>query len=137
MTDQDEDHHYEQQVEIFESLVRAVDAVLEQYGKHDSFESGDYSIYEDYWGFPQVKVSINDLKLLQPEVIHKLQQTVNAYPGWEIVVAVAVRGHYDDWPHMGLYIRPHEIIDGLQREYLPVEFQNLDYEGARRGTVND
>jgi hypothetical protein len=137
MSSQDEDHHYEQQVEVFESLVRAVDAILEQYGKHDSLEPGDYSIYEDYWGFPQVKVSINNLKLLRPEVIHKLQQTVNAYPGWEIVVAVAVRGHYDDWPNMGLYIRPHEIIDGLQREYLPAEFQNLHYEGARRGTVND
>jgi hypothetical protein len=137
MSNQDEDRRYEQQAETFESLARAVDAVLEQYGKHDSLEPGDYSIYEDYWGFPQVKVSINDLRLIEPEIIHKLQQIVRVYQGWEIVVAVAVRGHYDDWPNMGLYIRSHEIVDGLQREYFPAEFQNLHYERARRGTVSD
>ena len=65
------------------------------------------------------------------------QQLIKTYPGWEIVVAVAVRDHYDDWSDMGLYIRPHEMIDGLQRQYCPPEFQNLRYEGARRGTVND
>jgi hypothetical protein len=32
---------------------------------------------------------------------------------------------------MGLYIRPHEIIDGLQRRYFPKEFQDIAYEGAR------
>lgn len=137
MTNQDGDHRYEQQVGVFEDLMHAVNAVLKAYGKHDSLEPGDYSIYEDYWGFPQVKVSINDLRLLRSEIIHELQQAVNTYPGWEIVVAVAVRGHYDDWPNMGLYIRPHEVIDGLRREYLPAEFQSLQYEGARRGTVSD
>jgi hypothetical protein len=38
---------------------------------------------------------------------------------------------------MGLYIRPHEIIDALQRHYFPAEFQRLEYEGARRGTAHD
>jgi len=38
---------------------------------------------------------------------------------------------------MGLYIRPHEIIDALQRQYLPAEFQTVEYEGARRGTERD
>jgi hypothetical protein len=133
MTDQDE----ERQVRTFESLVHAVNSVLEQYGRRDSLDPGDYSIYEDYWGFPQVKVSINDLKLLQPQIIYKLQQTVKAYPKWEIVIAVAVRDHYDDWPNMGLYVRPHEIIDGLQRQFFSPEFQNINYEGARRGTVHD
>ncbi len=137
MTDQDEDRRHEQQVRTFESLVHAVNAVLEQYGRHDSLDPGDYSIYEDYWGFPQVKVSISDLKLLKPQIIYKLQKIVKAYPKWEIVIAVAVRNHYDDWPNMGLYVRPHEIIDGLQRQYLPPEFQNINYEGAKRGTVHD
>lgn len=35
MTDQDEDRRHEQQVRTFDSLVDAVNAVLEQYGKHD------------------------------------------------------------------------------------------------------
>lgn len=137
MTNQDQNRLYEQQVDTFELLVHAVKAVLEKYGRQDSLEPGDYSIYEDYWGYPQVKVSINDLKMLQPEIVSQLQQVIKTYPGWEIVVAVTVPEHYEDWPNMGLYIRQHEIIDGLQRQYFPPEFQNLKYEGARRGTEND
>jgi hypothetical protein len=136
MTDQDEDRHYEQQVETFEHLTKIVNGVLEQFGFRDTYD-GDYSIYEDYWGFPQVKVSIANLKMLEPFVIQGLQQVIKAYPGWEIVVAVVHRPNYKDWPEMGLYIRPHEIIDGLQRQYFPKEFQNIEYEGARHGTVND
>lgn len=137
MTDQDDNARYEQQVRTFESLVQAVNAVLEQCGKHDSLEPGDYSVYEDYWGFSQVKVSIANLKMLEPVVIQKLQQVIKAYPGWEIVVAVVHRPNYRDWPEMGLYIRSHEIIDGLRRQYFPKEFQNIEYEGARRGTLAD
>jgi hypothetical protein len=137
MTDQDEHRRYEQQIRVFECLVQAINAVLEQYGKHDSLEPGDYSVYEDYGGFPQVKVSIASLKMLEPVVIQRLQQVIKAYPGWEIVVAVVHRPNYKDWPEMGLYIRPHEIIDGLQRQYFPKGFQNIEYEGARRGTVAD
>lgn len=62
---------------------------------------------------------------------------IGAYPGWEIVVAVVHRPNYKDWPKMGLYIRPHEIIDGLQRQYFPKEFRDIAYDGARRGTEND
>lgn len=137
MTDENPDSRYEHQVRIFERLVDRINGVFRQYGKHDSLEPGEYSIYEDYWGFPQVKVSINDLKLLQPEIVEKLQQIVKAYPDWEIVVAVAIRSHADGWPEMGLYIRPHEIIDGLQRQYFPKEFQDIAYDGARRGTADD
>lgn len=137
MTDQGNDPQCEQQVETFDSLVRAVNAVLEQYGKHDSLDPGDYSIYEDYLGFPQVKVSIANLKMLEPVVIQRLQQLIRTYPDWEIAVAVVHRPNYRDWPEMGLYIRRNEIIDGLQRRYFPREFQNIEYIGARRGTVDN
>lgn len=43
-----------------------------------------------------------------------------------------MRDQYDDWPSMGLYIRPDQIIDALQRQYFPQEFQNSEYPGARR-----
>jgi len=136
-TKKDEDSRYEQELKIFERVVDQIKALLKRYGEHDSLRPGDYSIYDDYWGYPQVKVSINNLKMLQPSIIDGLQQIVKVYPEWEIVVAVAVRGHYSDWPEMGLYIRPHEIIYGLRRQYFPKEFQNIEYVGARPGTAND
>ena len=55
----------------------------------------------------------------------------------EIVVAVDVPEHEQDWPVMGLTIRRHEIIDGLQREFLPPEFADLHYPGGRPGTGYD
>lgn len=136
-TGTDEDGRYAQQLETFERLVRQIDELLGRYGDNEPFKPSDFSIYEDYWGYPQVKVSIENLKMLQPSIVDGLQQIVKAYPEWEIVVAVTIPGHYDDWPEMGLFIRPHEIIDGLQRQYFPKEYQNLEYEGARPGTVND
>jgi hypothetical protein len=136
-TGPDEDGLYEQQLDTFERLVRQIDDFLGQYGDNEPFKPSDFSIYEDYWGYPQVKVSVENLKMLQPPIVAGLQQIVRAYPGWEIVVAVAILGHYKDWPEMGLFIRPHEIIDGLQRQYFPKDFQTIEYEGARKGTVND
>jgi hypothetical protein len=38
---------------------------------------------------------------------------------------------------MGLTIRAHEIIDGLQREFFPKEFRIFSYEDARPGTERD
>jgi hypothetical protein len=97
----------------------------------------DYSMQGDYSGHPEVVVFIGSLEMLRPPVIAKLQGLIRDFPGWQITVTVAMRGHYDDWPNMGLYIRPHEIIDGLQRQYFPEEFQSIEYEGARRGTAYD
>ena len=96
---------------------------------------GDYSIYGDYGGYPQVKISIGNLVLLEPHIVKRLQAIVKDFPGWEIVIAVAVPGHYDDWTDMGLYIRANEIVDGLQRQYFPKEFQGLEYEGSTRGAA--
>lgn len=38
---------------------------------------------------------------------------------------------------MGLIIRRDEIVDGLQRGYLPAEFQKVVFEGSRTGTGYD
>ena len=75
--------------------------------------------------------------MLRPPVVTALQELITEFPGWQITVTITVRGHYDDWPNMGLYIRPHEVIDGLQRQYFPKELQDLKYEGARAGTAYD
>jgi hypothetical protein len=134
----DEDHLHQSRLKAFELLVAEIDKLLERFGRHDSLSRfGDYSIYGDYWGYPQVKVSVHELSLLQPRIVTMLQHLVSDFPGWEIIIAVAVRGHYDDWPDMGLHIRQHEIVDGLQRQYFPEEFQGIEYSGSRRGTERD
>ncbi len=133
-----DDRHYEQQAEIFERLYQRTENLLERFGKPDSFDGpGDYSIYGDYWGRPQVKVSVGNLELLRSHVINLLQALLTEFPGWEFVVAVVDLDHLNDWPNMGLMVRAHEIIDGLQRQYFPLEFQNIRYEGSRPGTDRD
>lgn len=129
---------YRQQSEIFEKLYPRVEKLLERFGRPDYLPGqpdGDYSVHGDYSGYPQIVVFVGNLKMLRPPVICGLQQLIKEFPGWQVEVTVAVRGQ--DWPNMGLYIRPHEIIDGLQRQYFPKEFQDIAYEGARRGTAYD
>jgi hypothetical protein len=134
----DDDAAYIEQNNIFERLYARINKLLEKFGRRDSLlADGDYSVYGDYWGYPQVKVTISNLELLRPNVVNSLRGLIKEFPGWEIVVAVAVDGHLEDWPEMGLYIRPHEIIDGLQRQYFPKEFQDIRYEGGRPGTDRD
>jgi hypothetical protein len=38
---------------------------------------------------------------------------------------------------MGLTIRRHEIIDGLQRQYFPPAYRHFQYPGSRPGTERD
>jgi len=129
-----------EELKCFESLRDRTDSLLHRFGQPDyqpNRSHGDYSVHGDFAGHPELVVFVGNLKMLAPSVIVALQELVKEFPGWQITVTVAVRGHYDDWPNMGLYVRPNEIIDGLQREYFPQEFQALAYEGARRGTVDD
>lgn len=133
----DEDRLHQERLEQFERLYRRLEKLMKQYGQPDFLPDrpeGEYCIIYDYWGYPQVKIGIHDLALLRPQVVKRLQETVANFPGWEIVYTVAVRGHYYDWPNMGLYIRAHEIFDTLQRQYFPKEFQGIEYKGSRRGT---
>lgn len=138
MTRDEEDRLYEQQAEVFERLYQRTEDLLQQFGKPDSFYGlGDYSVYGDYWGRPQVKISVGNLEILRPHVIKLLQGLLEEFPGWEFVVAVVDFDHLDDWPEMGLIVHEHEIIDDLRRQYFPPEFQDLHYEGSRPGTDRD
>jgi hypothetical protein len=137
-TQEDLDRQYDEQFEIFELLRVRIDSLLEQYGEPDSLSGlGDYSAHCDFRQSPQVKVSIGNLKLLQPSIVYQMQGIVRDFPGWEIVYAVALEDHLEDWPNMGLYIRGNEIIDTLQRQYFLKEFQNIEYVGSRRETEDD
>ncbi len=124
--------------EIFERLYERVEATLEMFGRPNYLPGqryGDYSVHGDYSEYPQVVVFVNNLDLLRPSVVNALQQLLTDFPGWQIDLMVAVRGHYSDWPNMGLSIRKDEVLDGLQRQYFPKAYQGLAYEGGRVGSV--
>jgi hypothetical protein len=145
MATQEEIRHRKEQVKVFESLRDRTFVLLERFAEADfqpHRSEGDFLVYGDFTGCQQVVAFVHNVKMLQPRVIEALQQLIKEFPGWEIEVTVAFHGHYEDWPNvdwprMGLYIRPHEIIDGLQRQYFPKEFQSVEYPGARRGTADD
>jgi hypothetical protein len=127
----------------FERLYEEVYNLLLRFGRPNfrlERPHADFTVHGDFGGYPQVVVFVTNLEMLRPSVIKALQQLVKNYPAWEIEVAVALREHRQDWPHMGLYVRPHEVIDGLQRRYFPEEFRDIEYtelEGVRRGTAYD
>jgi hypothetical protein len=132
------EHKNNDQADVFERLRNRVKDLMQRFGVPDSLSrDGDYAVHGDYNGHPQVVVFVGNLELLRPKIVDELQKVIREFPGWEIDVTVAIRGHYSDWPNMGLYIRPHEIIDGLQRQYFPKELQNIEYEGSSKGTKYD
>lgn len=139
MSELSEDRRYSAEARVFDRLYPRVEKLLEGFGRPKYLPGkppGDFTVHGDYSGHPQVVVFVSNLEILRPVIIGDLQGLIKDYPGWQISVTVAMSEHRD-WPPMGLYIRPHEIIDGLQRQYFPKEFQNIEYEGAKRGTAYD
>src|ERR1041384_2141363 len=104
---------------------------LSKFGSEDSLGNADYWVLDDNWGTKQQKVFLSSLSMLEPTIISGLQHRLAEFPGWEIVVAVSLRGAGEGWPDMGLTIRSSEIIDGLQRSYFPNELRGLHYAGSR------
>jgi hypothetical protein len=136
----DEQQRWEQQARTFDRLYPRVEQIMEQFGRPNYLPRqprGDFTVHGDYLGYPEVVIFVSNLEMLKPAVVTALQSLIKGFPGWQITVTVVVKEHYKDWPNMGLYIRPNEIVDGLQRQYFPKEFQGLEYEGARRGTAQD
>lgn len=138
--DRDEyDRRQNEQYIVFERLCDLVEEVLERFGRPDYLPGqphGDFQVHGDYSEYPRIVVFVDNLKLLWPPVVDALQQLIKEFPGWHIDLAVTIRGH-EDWPKMGIFIRADEIVDGLQRQYFPKEFQDLAFEGARRGSISD
>ena len=111
--------------------------VLHEFGTENQFGKGDYLVVTDNYGWPRHTVEIHKLHMLQPAIVNRLRDLLSEFAGWEIVVAVDIPGTENLWPRMGLTIRAHEIIDDLQRQYLPADTQNTQYEGSRAGTGLD
>lgn len=130
-----EQNRYAREAGVFDDLYPRVEKLLDEFGRPKyvpGAPAGDFAVHGDYSGRAQVVVFVNNLQMLRPAVVTALQDLVKEYPGWQIVMTVAVRGQIGKWPNMGIYIRPHEIIDGLQRQYFPREYQDIEYAGAAR-----
>jgi hypothetical protein len=110
-----------------------IKGVLQQYGAEwDSCQrKGDYLLVDDNMGWYQHKIELQNLSLFRPAVVKALQRLLAGFPDWEVVVAMDIPDKKNDWPAMGVIIRDNEIIDGLQRQYFPREFQDIAYEGSR------
>jgi hypothetical protein len=124
------------QSQEWEALYEKIVAVLGQWGTENHFGRADYLVVDDNYGWKRQKIEVHNLKMLVPEVVIALRQLLAGYPAWTIVMAVDIPGE-ETWPPMGVTIRKHEIIDGLRREYLPKEYQDLRYFGSRPGTGYD
>jgi hypothetical protein len=134
-----ERRRYLAEANTFDRLRPRIEGLLERFGSPNYLPGqrrGDFTVHGDYSGHPLAVVFVSNLKMLNPVIVGELQHLIKEYPGWQVSMTVALRDH-QDWPRMGLYIRPNEIIDGLQRQYFPKEFQDLKYEGARVGTAYD
>lgn len=112
-------------------------SVLRQYGSEDFERDADCWVEDEHWGLRQQKFYVHNLAMLRPAVVTAVQELLDEFPGWEVMVAVAVPGPGEAWPDMGMTIRRHEIIDGLQRQYFPEQFRSFRYEGSRPGTERD
>jgi len=119
--------NYTGQERVWGILYARLEKILRQFGKPDYLFRADYWLLEDNWGTKQHKLYVTNLDMLAPRVVKLLQAASLEFPDWEIVVAVAIEGLGESWPQMGLTIRAHEIIDDLQRQFLPKSFQGIFY----------
>lgn len=101
--------------------------LLSQFGREDALGKGDYLVVDDNYGWQRHTVEIHNLSVLTPDVARRLQRLLRDFPDWEIVLAIDVPGTENAWPRMGVTIRAHEIVDELRREYLPREFEQVQF----------
>lgn len=101
---------------------------LDRIGKKNAFREGDYWLLDDNWGWRRHQLEVQNLELLRPHVIKALQALLVDFPNWDMTVRVDVPGKENVWPGMGVVIYPNEIVDELQRDFLPSEFKNIRYD---------
>ena len=127
----------DEQGQAWEHFYKSVCNVLRRSGAEDHFGKADYWVVDDNYGWRETHVEVHNLKMLAPAVIAHLRSLLAKDSAWQISVAVHVPGTKPGWPVMGLTIRAHEIIDGLQRQYFPEPYRSFQYEGARPGSEYD
>jgi hypothetical protein len=127
----------EQQVAAWNLLYEQVTGLLARYGKENSGGHADYWVNEDNYGWRRISIGANNLKMLRPDIVNSLRKLLSELPEWEITLAVDILEKEKSWPLMGVTIRKHEVVDGLQRQYLPKEFLDVQYADSRPGTGYD
>lgn len=127
----DEDQNQE---EAWARLFQAVMATMSKYGTENAFGDGDFWINRDNYGTPWIQLGVQDLDLYRPAIVDELRSLLRDLPEWAITMAVDVVGKEKSWPLMGVTIRKHEIIDGLNRDILPDVFRTYHYADSRPGT---
>lgn len=123
--------------QTWNALYRAIVDFLKPYGKEDACGNGDYWVVEDDYGGRRQTIDVFNLKMFDVEIIRGLRRLLENLPGWDIALVLDTPGVGETIPFMGVTIRKHEIIDGLQRQYLPERFQNFEIPGSRPGTGYD
>jgi hypothetical protein len=126
-----------EQERIWESLYAKILEVLAPFGVENHFGKADYLLVDDNYGWRRHIVEIHKLRMLDPALVKQLRSLLHDLDNWDIVILVDIPGTENKWPPMGLIIRKNELIDGLQRSFLPPEFQALAFEGSRPGTGFD
>ncbi|WP_160170477.1 hypothetical protein [Afipia sp. P52-10] len=48
-------------------------------------------------------------------------------------MVVVIEQHIEDWPAMGLYIRPDVIIDNMRRDLIPKPYRDFNCAGSIPG----
>lgn len=125
------EHNETRRAAEWQILHDRITETLDRFGKKDCFGRGDYWLVDDDWGQYRLMLEVQNLNFLQPHIIKSLQALLDGYPDWEITFRVTPLGTENTWPGMGLIIHDDEIIDDLQREFLPEEFRSLRYEGSK------
>jgi hypothetical protein len=122
---------YTEQERVWGILYARLEKILRRFGRSDYLGHADYWLLDDNWGPKQHKLYITSLNMLAPKIVKLLQAALAEFPDWEIVAAVALDGSGKSWPEMGVTIRAHEIVDDLQRQFFPKEFQGITYERSK------
>lgn len=125
----------------YEDFHKVCDRVIACVTKHEKRRGKrhyeDCTVLEDDLGPSQILFYVKSLSVLTPRLVADLKRTMKAHPHWEVVAIICSPEGPAKWPEMGLYIRGHEVIDALQRQYFPREFQSLRFADARPGTADD
>jgi hypothetical protein len=121
----------------WDNIYRRIRKYMARHGRDDAFGEGDYWLVFDGTGPRCHSILMGRYHLLRPHVIAGLRTLLHDEPTWTIGVTPDHRLVPKDAPRMGLNVRRDEVIDGLDRRFLPPEFADIRYPDSRPGGEQD